>query len=252
VTDGLLPVRPDRASLVELTYERLKTALADGQFATGQRLPSEFRLAEQLRVSRATVRSALGMLQQQGHISRRVGDGTYASDSSRYFVERLDLFKPINAISADQNIVLAPQGTVFETIRASAKLAAQLNIHRNGRVHRVTRTLVAEFGPVVQVTDIVPDAVISMQRLRAGYTGVLRQQIVEAVPDVAYADGALYTEAMTAEVARDLGFPVGATHMVLEETVYTADGRPVELSISHYSPTRARFQVRQWRSLQTP
>jgi len=39
--------------------------------------------------------------------------------------------------------------------------------------------------------------------------------------------------------------------MVLKETACTADGKAVELAVSHYSPTRARFQVRQWRDSQS-
>lgn len=247
VTDALLPVRADRASLVELTYERLRSALAEGRFAAGQRLPSEPQLAEQLKVSRATVRAALSMLQQQGHILRRAGDGTYAADRSQTFVERLELFKAIDSIAEDQDIRLVPRGTRFETTRATATLARQLQIERNSRVHCVTRTLVAEFGPIVWMTDIVPDSIMSMDVLREGYAGVVRQQLVDRIPTIAFADAAIFTEPMTAEVAQDLEFPVGAMHVVIEETVHTEDGTPVELSINHYSPTRVRFVTRQWK-----
>lgn len=248
MTDALLPVRAGRSSLVDLTYERLKTALADGHFAAGQRLPSEPELAAQLNVSRATVRSALSMLHQQGHIFRRVGDGTYAADSGRVFVERLELFNAIDSIAADQNVTLLPRGTRFETVRATASLARQLAVRRNARVHSVTRTLVADFGPVVRMTDLIPDSVMTMQELRGGYTGVLREQLARAVPGIAYADAVIFVEAMSSEVAADLEFPVGATHLVIEETVHTDDGAPVELSINQYSPTRVRFLTRQWRT----
>jgi GntR family transcriptional regulator len=248
VTNALLPVRADRSSLVDLTYERLKTALADGHFAAGQRLPSEPQLAAELNVSRATVRSALSMLQQQGHVFRRVGDGTYAADSGQVFVERLELFKAIDSIAADQNVALTPRETRFETVRASASLARQLAVARNARVHRVTRTLVADFGPIVRMTDLIPDSVMTMKVLRAGYTGVLREQLARAIPDIAYADALIFMEAMSAEVAADLEFPVGAMHLVLEETVRTGDDAPVELSINQYSPTRVRFLTRQWRT----
>jgi GntR family transcriptional regulator len=247
VTGVLLPVRAGRTSLVDLTYERLRAALTDGHFAAGQRLPSEPQLAAQLNVSRATVRSALGMLQQQGHVVRRVGDGTYAADSGRIFVERLELFKAIDSIAADQNITLVPRGTRFETVRATASLARQLAIRRNARVHSVTRTLVADFGPIVRMTDLIPDSVMTVDELRAGYTGVLREQLAKAVPGIAYADALIFMEAMSSEVASDLEFPVGAMHLVIEETVHTGDDAPVELSINQYSPARVRFLARQWR-----
>lgn len=46
----------------------------------GQRLPGERELAEQLQVSRPTLRSWLDILEQEGSIQRRQGSGTYAVD----------------------------------------------------------------------------------------------------------------------------------------------------------------------------
>lgn len=60
-------------------------------------------------------------------------------------MERLELFKAIDSIAKDQDITLVPRSTKFGTTRATAELARQLKIEQNSRVHRVTRTLVAEF-----------------------------------------------------------------------------------------------------------
>jgi len=57
--------------------QRLRRAILDGEYATGERLPAERRLAEALGSSRATVREALGVLQDGGLVTRRVGSGTF-------------------------------------------------------------------------------------------------------------------------------------------------------------------------------
>ena len=74
------PVHPP--STFEETVERLGTAIRLGLLVPGTRLPSERDLAEQLRISRSTLRQALNTLVQSGHlvsIRGRAG-GTFVSE----------------------------------------------------------------------------------------------------------------------------------------------------------------------------
>ena len=58
----------DPPTTFEETVERLGTAIRLGLLAAGSRLPSERDLAEQLRISRSTLRQALTTLVQSGHL----------------------------------------------------------------------------------------------------------------------------------------------------------------------------------------
>ena len=60
------PVQPP--TTFEETVERLGTAIRLGLLAPGTRLPSERELAEQLSISRSTLRQALTTLVQSGHL----------------------------------------------------------------------------------------------------------------------------------------------------------------------------------------
>ena len=57
----------------ELVVERLRRAIHLRQYAPGERLPSERKLAESLGVSRVTVREALRTLQDEGYVESRRG-----------------------------------------------------------------------------------------------------------------------------------------------------------------------------------
>lgn len=57
--------------------EQLRCLIAAGEFAVGDRLPAERDLAQQLRVSRPSVREALIALEVEGWIEVRVGSGVY-------------------------------------------------------------------------------------------------------------------------------------------------------------------------------
>ena len=60
------PVRPP--TTFEETVERLGTAIRVGLLAPGSKLPAERQLAEELRISRSTLRQALTTLVQSGHL----------------------------------------------------------------------------------------------------------------------------------------------------------------------------------------
>jgi GntR family transcriptional repressor for pyruvate dehydrogenase complex len=74
------PVRPP--TTFEETVERLGTAIRLGLLAPGSRLPSERRLADELGISRSTLRLALTTLIQSGHLvsSRGRKGGTFVAE----------------------------------------------------------------------------------------------------------------------------------------------------------------------------
>jgi DNA-binding GntR family transcriptional regulator len=57
----------------------LRDRFLSGSYSPGNRIPSEIHLADEFRVSRSTIRSALAVLAAEGLIRRRQGDGTYAA-----------------------------------------------------------------------------------------------------------------------------------------------------------------------------
>jgi len=65
------PVRGGNA--FEITVARLAQAIRLGLVAVGERLPPERELAEQLRVSRVTLREAIGALREAGYLESRRG-----------------------------------------------------------------------------------------------------------------------------------------------------------------------------------
>ncbi len=74
------PVQPP--TTFEETVERLGTAIRLGILAPGSRLPPERDLADELRISRSTLRQALTTLVQSGHLVSMRGraGGTFVAD----------------------------------------------------------------------------------------------------------------------------------------------------------------------------
>ena len=72
-----------KESAVDRVINSIKDLLVRRKLLPGDRLPSEQEIANQLGVSRGSVRSAMKTLSSFGIIEIKVGDGTYVSTSMK-------------------------------------------------------------------------------------------------------------------------------------------------------------------------
>jgi len=61
----------------------IRSRIFDGTYSSGQKIPSENKLAEQFAVSRQTVRQAIMHLEKKGTLVSRRGSGTYVTEITR-------------------------------------------------------------------------------------------------------------------------------------------------------------------------
>lgn len=94
----MTPNAPDPQKLYQQIARAIATAINDGRYAPGDRLPSERELADEFGVSRPTVRDAMIALEFQGLVEARQGSGVYvnaaaplAEDSAEPEVGALEL-----------------------------------------------------------------------------------------------------------------------------------------------------------------
>lgn len=69
--------RISKGSLAETAIASLRSAIENGEWQVGDRLPVEAELSESLGISRNTVREAVRVLVHVGMLETRQGDGTY-------------------------------------------------------------------------------------------------------------------------------------------------------------------------------
>lgn len=72
--------RIEQPRVADAIVEQLETLILDGVLAPNERLPSERDLAQQLNVSRPSLREAIDVLETRGLIASRHGGGTYVAD----------------------------------------------------------------------------------------------------------------------------------------------------------------------------
>jgi GntR family transcriptional repressor for pyruvate dehydrogenase complex len=105
----MLPPVPPPERPHETVARHIRSAILEGVYAPGDRLPVERELSEQFQVSRSAVRQALLILDQQGLVRVKPGQG------GGPFVARERL--PA-AVTAFENLIKADEASVGEFLRA--------------------------------------------------------------------------------------------------------------------------------------
>ncbi len=93
--NGANAERPAERRLYQLVADQLRALIKHGDFEAGDRLPSERELAQQLGVSRPSLREALIALEIEGAVEIRMGSGIYVLtiDEKRAILDHLPMRK---------------------------------------------------------------------------------------------------------------------------------------------------------------
>ena len=112
--------------LADHVVEKLLALVQSRGLQPGQRLPAERQLAEDLGVSRTSVREAIQKLVSQGVLSSRRGDGTYVEQASAPADWLQDAMAPLaGLLETDPNYRLDVAETRYALETSTAALAAE-------------------------------------------------------------------------------------------------------------------------------
>lgn len=150
-----MSIRTDSRHLYLQVMDRLKDDIKAGVFQENERLPSEFDLAKQLGVSRATLREALRVLEEENVITRRHGVGTFVN-AKPLFTSGIEQLNSVTNMIA--NAGMEP-GTIFlsqTTQCPTEEDIRRFSCEREDEIVVVERVRTANGDPVVYCIDKMP------------------------------------------------------------------------------------------------
>lgn len=108
-------------TVVNKVIDQITTAILSGQFKAGEKLPSEYELIEELKVSRNSLREAMKILSAMGIVDIRRGDGTYiCSQVNTNFFDSI-VYSLIFESSTDEEIIELRQTLDEATLKLAMK-----------------------------------------------------------------------------------------------------------------------------------
>lgn len=231
-------------SAVAEARRRLQEMITSGRLRPGQRLGAERALAADLGVSRATLRQALSLLEQQGAV-RRVpgrGGGTFVG---RPKIERdLSSVAGVPALLRDQGYTAGSRVVGAAIVGADEPTAAALSLQPGELVTEIVRIRLADGEPISLENARFPALRFpgllelplggSIYELLAARYGVRPAEAVERIEAVPATD----TQAAV------LGVAPGVPLLSVTRTASAEDGTPFEFSHDLFRGDRTAFLVR--------
>jgi GntR family transcriptional regulator len=236
-------IEPSAIPLYSQVRERLRERIADGTYAPHTRLPSESEIGTLFKVSRITVRQALGDLQKEGVIVKVPGKGTYvAHNPPSQELARLEGFG--EAMSRKGHRIVN-RVVKHAQVDASPLVAARLRVVPGAPVTEIHRVRWLDREPVSFEITYLPPAI--GERLR-GENLAERDIFLILETDygitLGHADiqiGAVNADDALAEALRVVP---GAALLRIERLTWTADGVPLDFEYLYIRGEAFQYALR--------
>ena len=234
--------KPNRRPYGGSARARLGARLAS--LRPGERLPAEPRLADELDVSRPTLREALQSAEDAGLVVRRRGVGTVKTHHP-HLTNDLSVNRGVTALIRDHGLRAGTRELRVERREASEDEAHRLGLQPREQVWTVDRVRTADGAAVVDSRDLVPAALLGGDELST--EGLTRGSVYGYLSDkgheVHHGVASIHPVTAGAALARRLAVKRGTLLLQLVQVDYDARGDPVVLSIEHHLPDAFEFSV---------
>ncbi|MFT4008636.1 MAG: GntR family transcriptional regulator [Nocardioidaceae bacterium] len=236
------PFAPNRNSPVPLYFQvatHLESAILSGEIRPGTLFENEIQLANEMGLSRPTMRRAMQHLVDKGLVVRRRGVGTrVVQPKVRRPLELTSLYDDLSATGQE------PTTTVlgFEYLEADIEIAEALQIQPGDPVVRIERLRSAQGSPIAKMINFIPAPLVKFDRAALEEHGLyeLFRRSGVTLHSAAQTIGARNSRG---NEARTLGESRGAALLTMTRTSFDDHGQAVEYATHLYAASRYTFEI---------
>lgn len=236
-----MTIKGSSRSLSLLVMDCIKEDIEAGRLQRGERLPSEAELSKRLGVSRATLREALRLLEEEKIVIRRHGVGTFIHPRPVFSGGIGELFSVTGAIERQGQ----QPGTIFlhtDLENPGEEDRKRLHLNPDEQLLTVERVRTADGDPVVYCVDKIPARLIP-----DGYR-MESESIFEALEEVsgihiAYAVADIEPIGYHEKVSGMLNCDSQTALLLLRQIHYDDKERAVLYSRNYFRADKFHFQV---------
>ncbi len=237
-----MTIKSDHRALYLQVIDRMKQDFAAGVYKEKEKLPSEFELSKTLGVSRATLREALRLLEEDNVIVRRHGVGTFVN-SKPVFSSGIEELTSVSDMIRQAGM---EPGVIY--LSTSESICSEEDINRfhckaGDTVITIERVRTANGEPVVYCIDKVPSAYMP-----EGFLGRKESSIFSALEEsgdirISYAVTFIDPTGYHDEASPILECDPETALLVLKQHHYDEDDRLVLYSKNYFRADKFSFHV---------
>ncbi|ANU27997.1 GntR family transcriptional regulator [Planococcus versutus] len=237
-----MTIKADHRALYLQVIDRMKQDIAAGVYKEKEKLPSEFELSKTLGVSRATLREALRLLEEDNTIVRRHGVGTFVN-SKPLFSSGIEQLTSVSDMIRQAG--MEPGAIYLSTLESLSSEEDIKRFHCTGddTIITIERVRTANGDPVVYCIDKVPS-----NYLPSDFLGRTESSIFTAIEEsgnihISYAVTFIDPTGYHEDASPILECEPETALLVLKQLHYDEDDRLVLYSKNYFRADKFSFHV---------
>lgn len=232
----------DRTGPLPLYFQvarRIETAIESGILPAGTKLENELKLADDLKLSRPTIRRAIQELVNDGLLVRRRGIGTQVVHGK--ITRQVELSSLFDDLSRDHRRPTTNLLT-HEHVVPSGDVMEALDLSSPEPILHIRRLRLAQGDPLALLENFLPaesSDITAEQLKQQGLYQILKARGTS----MRVAKQRIGARGATAEEARLFERELGAPVLTMSRIVYDDGGHAVEYGIHSYLPETYSFEI---------
>ncbi|GAB4072619.1 GntR family transcriptional regulator [Barrientosiimonas marina] len=236
-----MSLKYDSRHLYLQVIDQIKHDIENGKYHAKQKLPSEFELANDLGVSRATLREALRILEEETILTRRHGVGTFVNPKPIFSSGIEQLYSVTHMIEQSGKV---PGSQFLSTEFQEPTREEQLKFSPKDiqTLAKVERVRTADDQPVVFCIDKLPEGLIPLDHVNES-DSIFKLMEAYSGKHVAYAVTYIEPVSYHERIHDILRCHPDQSLLLLKQMHYTANDEPVLYSANFFQPDMFSFHV---------
>ncbi|MBP1968045.1 GntR family transcriptional regulator [Virgibacillus natechei] len=221
--------------------DEIKRGIENGRYEERQKLPSEFQLSKYMGVSRATLREALRILEEDNVVTRRHGVGTFVNPKP-IFSSGIEELNSVTYMIEQSGKTAGTQYLTTEFLDPTDDDQVKFSPKQINKLAKIERIRTADNDPVVFCIDKIPEGLIPLEAVHK------RDSLFKVMEDysdrrinyaVTYIEPIGYHDRIHDLLKCDPGQPL----LLLKQVHYTEEDEPVLYSANYFRPDVFSFHV---------
>lgn len=233
-----LDTRPLYVRVEEVLSESIKA------YSPGEKIPPEAELAQQLGVSRSTLREVLRTFEERGVITSKHGIGTFIRENVPQMESGLEVLESLDTLAGKSGIQVSMKNLKIHILPADRIISEKLQIPEGEDTIAITRARVTGDHILAYMYDVIPASLTSVDELMKYFTGSVIDFLKKnTAVNLSWALDNLYAVLAEGEVARQMEIPRGTALLLMEEQVYSAENTVINYSRNYYVTSHFLFHI---------
>ena len=241
---GKREFKPDKnkASLSNQIRDHMRARILNQEWQPGEKIPSEFVLANDYQVARVTIRTALRMLESQGLIDIRQGSGAYTTNFGKGIRAGLQELRSISETIREMGFTPGVVIRASELRLPNKAEAEELRISLDENIFYMERAITADGKVVAFSYDTVRITDLSQNVINKFSTGSVFKALEAVGKHPVRAMSEIH--AIKSEL---IGWgpskPKSGLYLQLKQTHFLRDGFPIMTGSTYFVEGRFQFII---------